>query len=234
MLPLSSKYREAAWDLLFPPRCIGCGKPGGFLCHPCLNSLKRLSPPLCPTCAQPLQTAGLCQRCQSHSPEIDRIIAPFEFSGAIRLAVYALKYRHLRSLAPTLAELLAVFLKEDPPEIDAIIPLPLHAKRRQERGYNQSELLARELGNLTGIPVTDGGLMRTRFSSPQVDTVGVAARFQNVSGAFACPDKFLDGQRLLLIDDVTTTGATLNAAASALKKAGAGYVTGLTLAKEID
>ena len=113
------------------------------------------------------------------------------------------------------------------------MPVPLHPKRLRERGYNQSSLLAKELGKLTSLPVVDDCLIRQRHALPQAKTSTVAERWSNVANAFTCRDRRLRDKPVLLIDDVSTSGATLDACAAALKAAGASSVWGLVLAKEI-
>ncbi|MEW6034100.1 MAG: phosphoribosyltransferase family protein [Chloroflexota bacterium] len=110
--------------------------------------------------------------------------------------------------------------------------VPLHPRRLRERGYNQSSLLARGLGQATGLPVDKGTLLRLRDTPPQARTASAEERLQNVVGAFSCRDRLLQGKRVLLIDDVCTSGATLDACATALKRMGASSVWGLTLARE--
>jgi ComF family protein len=113
------------------------------------------------------------------------------------------------------------------------VPVPLHSKRLKERGYNQAELLAIELSRLTGIPVNDTSLGRNIYNMQQAKTRNVEERRQNVIGIFTCLNEELFEKRVLLIDDVTTSGATLNACAAVLKKTGTTSVWGLTLAREI-
>ena len=113
------------------------------------------------------------------------------------------------------------------------MPVPLHHKRQRERGYNQSRLLARELGRFTNLPVVDDCLTRRRATPPQTRTSTVDERRSNVADAFACGDQRLREKQVLLIDDVATSGATLNACAAALKAAGATSVWALTLAMEV-
>lgn len=151
----------------------------------------------------------------------------------MREAVHQLKYRNLRAIAPLLAHLLRGYLNESPLPGEIIVPVPLHQKRLRERGYNQSFLLARELGKRRGLPVIPDCLIRLRHVLPQARTANVAERRQNVAGAFACRDERLRGKAVLLIDDVATSGATLDACAAALKEAGAVSVWGLVLAREI-
>lgn len=151
----------------------------------------------------------------------------------MRQAIHELKYRNLRALAEPLAGLLADYLTALPVPGDALVPVPLHRKRWRERGYNQSGLLARGLSQRIGLPVVDDCLVRRQYAPPQARAAGVGERRGNVAGAFACLDGRLRGKRVLLIDDVATSGATLNACAGALKSAGAVSVWGLVLAAEI-
>ena len=148
-------------------------------------------------------------------------------------AIYKLKYGNIRALVQPLAGLLRDYLLTYPVSGKILVPVPLHPKRLRERGYNQSRLLARELGNLIGLPVIDDCLLRLRYTSPQVKTSTVAERQKNVVGAFTCRGDRLRDKQVLLIDDVSTSGATLDACATALKTAGAVSVWGLTLAREI-
>jgi ComF family protein len=151
--------------------------------------------------------------------------------GAIREAIHGFKYRGIRAAAPELGRLLANYLESSPLPGDVLVPVPLHRRRLRSRGYNQAALLARELGKLTGTPVNEKLLVRTNDTPPQVQTGGRLERARSVSGSFQCIGS-ADGLSVVLVDDVTTTGSTLSACASALKSAGAASVWGLALAKE--
>lgn len=151
----------------------------------------------------------------------------------MREAIYQLKYKNFRALAPLLAELLTEYLKRGSLTVEVVVPVPLHPRRMRERGYNQAALLARELGKLTGLPVAEEALRRARDSLPQAKAPSAEIRRRNVEGAFVCSDRRLSGMQVLLLDDVCTTGATLNSCAIALKDAGARSVCGLTLAREV-
>ncbi len=151
----------------------------------------------------------------------------------MRQAVYQLKYRNLRALAILLAQLLNDYLITSPIPGEVLVPVPLHRKRLRERGYNQSSLLARELGKLVNLPVVADCLIRQRHAPPQARTSTVDERQSNVTDAFTCCDQRLRDKQVLLIDDVSTSGATLDACAAALKAAGATSVWGLALAREI-
>lgn len=233
VLPQVAKVGEIALNLLFPKRCIGCGKEGDFICYSCHSLLPRVMPPLCPKCGRPQLSGVFCSSCVSWRAEIDGIRSPFRFDGVVRLAIYQLKYKNLRALAAPLAQLLSDYLITNPVPGEVLVPVPLHRKRLRERGYNQSSLLARELAKLTSLPVVDDYLVRQRYAPSQARTSTVDERQSNVADAFAYRDQRLRDKQVLLIDDVSTSGATLNACATALKAAGAASVWGLVLAREI-
>jgi len=233
VLPRVAKFKGMALDLLFPQHCVGCGKEGEFLCYSCRQSLPRITPPLCPRCGKPQPSGILCPSCVGWSAKIDGIRSPFRFDGAMREAVHQLKYRNLRALAVPLAKLLQDYLITNPVPAEVLVPVPLHRKRLRERGYNQSSLLARQLGKLANLPVVDDCLIRQRHAPPQARTATVEERRSNVTDAFACPDHRLRDKQVLLIDDVSTSGATLDACAAAIKAAGATSVWGLVMAREI-
>ena len=220
-------------DLLFPKTCLGCGKVGELLCAKCLRSLPRLYPPICPKCGRPQASGALCASCVSWDANIDGIRAPLRFGGLTREAVHQLKYRNLRILALTLATLMRDYLEKNPLPADVLIPVPLHAKRLRERGYNQSELLAAELGKLMSLPVMTDRLVRQKYALPQARTKSVEERRTNLTDAFACEDNVVKDRRVLLIDDVSTSASTLDACAAALKAGGAASVWGFVLAREV-
>lgn len=132
-----------------------------------------------------------------------------------------------------MAELLADYLQLSPLPGEAIVPVPLHPRRLRERGYNQSGLLAKELGKLINLPVIQDSLIRIKEARPQVRASNVKERRRNVANAFICQDEKVSGKQIILVDDVCTSGATLESCASALKNKGAITVWGLTLAREI-
>lgn len=233
VLPQATKLRGMALNFLFPQWCLGCGREGSLICPSCCNSLSRITPPLCPKCGQPQASGILCPTCVSWPAKIDGIRSPFRFDGVMRQAIHQLKYRNLRALAVTLSQLLRDYLVANPIPAEVLVPVPLHPKRWRERGYNQSGLLARELGKLTGLAVVDDCLIRQRTAPPQARSASVEERRRNVAEAFICRDHQLRGRAVLLIDDVATSGATLDACAAAVKASGAASVWGLTLAREI-
>jgi len=220
VLPRLQRGWEAALDFIFPRRCVGCGHEGAFICPKCLDGMSRLaSDP--GFSAAPVDPAAL-----------DSLTAAFGFEGVLRQAVHQLKYGHLRGLAPLLATRLHAETFDRLPIADLIIPIPLHPARKRERGFNQSALLARQLSKLTTIPISETALRRTRQHPSQARAANLEARRINVRGAFQAAG-IVPGCRVILVDDVATSGATLNAAAVALKSGGAAKVHGLTLAREV-
>ena len=217
-------------NLVFPLECAGCGEEGTVLCQDCVSGLPRLEPPSCPLCADP-GFNGPCPRCAATGPVIDGVRAPFLLEDPLRKLVHRFKYQHMRAAAPALGKLLADFIAKWPENQLVVAPVPLHPKRMRGRGYNQAALLARELSNRTGLPVNDGLLRRVEDSRSQVESASSEERVRNVARAFEATADAA-GLRVLVLDDVITTGSTLFACAAALKDTGAENVWGLALAKE--
>jgi ComF family protein len=204
-------------NLFFPPRCVSCGKDGGWLCPACSELILFYEPPWPSFLDEIEPLRGLRSAAQ--------------FGGPLRQAIHCFKYQGVRALARVLGQVLCTGWEKDPWPIDVIVPVPLHSQRERERGYNQSALLAQELARRANLPVAEGVLLRTVHTAPQVGLDAIE-RAQNVHQAFCCADDSLGGRCVLLVDDVLTTGATLRACAAALLEAKARSVWGLTLAHE--
>ncbi len=232
MLTQLDHFKETLLDLLFPRRCVGCGRGGSFLCASCQDSLPRVVPPYCQSCGMSLGQGNLCAACRRSPLTIDGIRSLLLFEGTVREAILQLKYKNLKAIAAPFSQLLADYLKANPLPAEVLVPVPLHPRQLRERGYNQSALLAKELAKIYELPVVEGALLRLRNTAPQARTASAEERKNNVQEAFGCGDQRLEGRHVLLIDDVCTTGATLDSCAVALKAAGAASVWGLTVARE--
>lgn len=219
--------------MVLPRWCLGCGKEGPYICPACARKLPRIIPPVCPLCGLPRISQSLCPSCLRHRWAIDGIRSPFRFEGLVRQAVYQFKYNNLRDIASSLAGLMAIYLDKNQVPGEVLVPVPLHRKRLKQRGYNQSRLLAGELGKITGMPILTDCIRRQRPTPSQADTTSITQRIDNVRDAFIASTINSKMASIILIDDVATSGATLNACAVALKQAGARSVWGLTIAREV-
>lgn len=234
----SCKPRVLPWEtlvgplleLLFPPRCVVCGRVDTWLCTECVARLPWITGAVCIHCGVPLDHGALCSRCRKVPLRLEGIRSVLLFEGPLRGAIHQLKYRHARGLAEPLGEVLAGYWQAHPLPVDVIVPVPLHPTRLRRRGYNQAAVLAYELGRRVGLPVDEGALRRIRATVSQM-RLHAADRRRNVQGAFRCPDGRMEGRRVLLLDDVCTTGATLEACADGLRAGGAETVWALTLAR---
>ncbi len=232
-------------DFILPTTCSYCHSPvkdSGipFFCFNCWNDFSLVNGPVCPRCGRPFESpetltysAGHeCGQCRLKPPRFDQALSVGYFEGPLREAIHQFKYRPCRSLGRHLSGWLArnVRLVDG---IDVVIPVPLHKKRLRQRGFNQALLLAKEVSEANALPLSFDNLVRARPTRPQVELSG-EERIRNVAGAFTLlrPGD-LDGKRVMLVDDVFTTGATMNECAGVLKKAGAVRVAALTVARAV-
>ena len=231
MMNLLTKLRGTALGVLFPLHCLGCGKEGKSLCETCLSIAPPLSSPYCEVCANP-GVGNVCDWCLDVPLQVDGIRAPYLYveDGLIHRAIIDLKFNNLRALAPELGQLLADYLSANPIPGDVIVPVPCHSKRVRQRGFNQAALIAKQLGKLTGLPVNEKLLTRVKNNPSQLQMSGREQRWKNVEGNFATVGS-ADDLRVLLVDDLTTTGSTMSACAGELKNAGASEVWGLAVAR---
>jgi ComF family protein len=208
---------NATIDLLFPARCYGCGAFRTFLCGSCAAGMAPATGPgRCPHCSAAWDGGGNCPRC-FHLQGLDGVRAAFEMEGTPRRLVHALKYEYVRALAPLMAAHIAPLAAEL--HLDAAFPVPLHPSRQRERGFNQAEVLRRA----AGLALATGELRRSRRTDRQVG-MHLGERRSNVSGAFAYTGPRLDGLTVAIVDDVVTTGATVNECALVLREHGAARV----------
>lgn len=229
----SYQFIQAGLDLLLPPECVNCKFPGAWLCKKCKESISPIASVMCTKCGTPSLSGGpsACLQCQRNPLRyIDGLrSASYFYDSPVKTAIHALKYRNRKVLAPILSEMLAESYHHYSLNVDVIIPVPLHTSRIKERGYNQSELLAKQLSRQLNLPIDTRILYRSRKTESQM-TLDAKRRHKNVEDAFSCHTSLIN-KRILLIDDVCTTGSTLDYSAKPLKANGATSVWGLTLAK---
>jgi ComF family protein len=226
--------------VVFPSRCPACAAPlpsprRGPLCDACWSALPRHRGPAC-HCGLPLAPGRLaCGRCRRGLSAFTAGASLGPYEGTLRVAVHELKYRSRRRAADRISEAMLDDLRVRGVLAGAavLVPVPLHPRRRRARGFNQSELLARELGRRSGIAVAAAALVRRQDTPPQTG-LSAAARRANVRGAFAVRHRSqVSGRAVVLVDDVLTTGATAAACAQVLRAAGAREVRLLTAARVV-
>jgi ComF family protein len=232
-----------ALDLVLPPRCLGCGAaveaPGG-LCPACWRMLTFLGPPQCRLCGYPLPhalpAAPLCGACAADPPGYDRARAALRYDDGSRGLILAFKHADRTDTAPAFGRWLARAGAELVADADLVAPVPLHRWRLLKRGYNQAAILAQALARETGVRLLPDLVQRVRATASQ-QGLGGRARIENITaGAFRIHPwhrRRIDGAKVLLIDDVLTTGATVEACARVLRRAGAAQIDILTLARVV-
>lgn len=227
-----SPWLDRLWRVLFPSRCLGCGTRGEVLCTACRPTISYLPAAICYRCALPTPTGNLCARCQRRPAALDSVRAACTFEGVVRKAIHMLKYRQGRYVVPFLGSLLEEAIGRRPLQVDVIVPVPLSRERLRERGYNQSQLLAGHLSRSMDIPMEPDWIQRTRPTPPQT-SLSAASRRANVRGAFQWRGPSVEGKRVLLVDDVMTTGATLEECGLVVRHAGARRVLAVVVARDL-
>lgn len=218
-------------DLILPPQCVGCGEVGLWLCTSCAQKIPLWEAPQCPRCGRPWEAEGCCTVCREAPLQVAPIRSTFLFQAEIRDVMHALKYRGGRQVIRPLIPRMVAAWERGALVSDLLVPVPLHPRREAKRGYNQATLLAQALGKAIAVPVASRLLMRSRDTISQTK-LDREHRRENVSGAFIyTSDVSLCGMQLTLVDDVATTGATLDACAEALAAHGAERVSAFTLAR---
>jgi ComF family protein len=235
-------------DIIYPPQCHICNRllshderlsSSFHLCNRCLAGLAPITHPMCTICGLPFPTSAgkdhLCKNCIRKQPSYDLLRSPYRYSGLLMEAIQKFKYNMETHLTSSLGNLLLSFAKASMPDLHdfLVIPVPLHRRRLRERGFNQSLLLARVLSTGLGNQLDYLSLIRNRYTQAQTG-LKKKERRKNVKNAFSViyPNA-IKHKKILLIDDVFTTGHTLNECARTLKKSGASAVICLTLARTL-
>jgi len=223
-------------DVIFPIFCVGCGQEGGWCCEQCLNKIKGDYMPSCPVCNRHNATGETCQSCLASS-SLDGVTALFKYSEdeMVGKLLKQFKYNYARGIEAVLQKIItnwggSLFDKEGKDRAVCLIPVPLHPRRERERGFNQSEILAKILGNRFSFSLDNASLKRIRYTKQQARLSGEQRR-ENLRAAFLWVNKKSPPDRVLLIDDVFTTGTTMQECARVLKQAGVKQVWGWVLAR---
>jgi ComF family protein len=225
---------DAFLNYLFPVSCVICSAPilerrYAAACPPCWQSLAWITPPFCPRCGTPaIAIEGPCGRCRTGETIFDFARSAVFFNDTARELVHHLKYAERVSLAQPMGRMLERTIKDHDFSAAVVVPVPLHRKRQRERGFNQAQLIAKALA----LPVDTSIVRRCKNTVTQTG-LSRSERSKNLAGAFEV-DRDVKGQTILVIDDVLTTGATMNEIARALKKAGAQRVEVVTFARVPD
>jgi len=232
------------WTAVWVERCPVCSdrphnESGNYFCGRCLDSFRKPGPEQCTYCGLPLpESRGedpACGTCRSEKPRFEKARSAGVYEGALAHAIKTFKFQYMRRMAPALAHLAEMTWDRDfgDENVDGILPVPLHPSRLSERGFNQSADIGRHIALHGGVPFLHGVLVRTRPTQEQAGLT-LAQRRENVRGAFKVfKASKINGKTLLLIDDVMTTGATVNECARILIKAGAKRVLVLTVARAV-
>ena len=227
-------FYKSLWSLLdwiYPPYCAVCGAPGMILCSDCQGNINFITGKVCDLCGTSInEHLDLCQTCRRQPPSYHAMRNLAYYEGVIRECVHGLKYENNRSLGQIFSEWLVLLVKKEAWQIDAVIPVPLSRVRLMERGYNQAAVIAHPLALLLKTTYLPDGLERIRDTRSQVGLTA-AERHQNVIGAFAGVPELVQKKNILLVDDVMTTGATMESCTKALKTAGAEKVFCVTIAR---
>ena len=234
-MPVNLAYRayQLIWeaiDLVYPPHCGGCDELGARWCNDCSQVTTELLEPICPICGNPQSDEKICPRCLDSRPCFTFLRSHTIYTGPIKEAIHRLKYRRDLGMGEVLSRPMITSLEKLNWSLDIITSVPLGLVRFKERGYNQATLLARPIALYLDIPFSTRALVRKRETRSQVGLT-VSERHDNMVDAFQADRIIVYGKNLLVVDDVATSGATLNACANALINAGADRVYCFSLAR---
>ena len=217
-------------DLLFPKFCLGCGKFGSYICSSCFSKIHSLPYLKCPGCDRASIDGFTHPKCKKQFG-LDRLISFFPYTGIVQKAIKTIKYRYAHKVTDDVLRFISL---PKLPKQSVFVPIPLHPSRRRIRGFNQAEMIARVLSKRFDIPIRTDILKRVRKTVPQVDMKNREDRLNNMKDVFRVNKEAIQSVQqhiIILVDDVYTTGATIQSACEALKRAGVKRVWGLTIAQ---
>ena len=232
---MSYRIQRLAWngvDLLFPPYCGGCGKSGKRWCEECQSRVPYVQDPFCQTCGIPTKQKQICEKCKVNPPTYQMMRSWAVFDGPVQNALHTLKYRRNIGIGDALALQMKNFARLLNWKVDLLVPVPLGKNRLKERGYNQVGLVAHPLACEIGLTYAPNALWKSRETRSQVG-LSVSQRRENVYKAYQASPEIVKHKSILLMDDVATTGSTIQSCTQALLDAGALDVYALTIARAL-
>lgn len=238
-----ANYTKYIADIIFPPRCLCCADniiEHGNLCADCWADTQFITEPFCDICGYPQELEvdlieGICSFCTAKKPSYQKARALFSYENAGLQLIHNLKYYDKQHIAEPLSKMLYSKYSDIIMQADIIVPVPIHWRRLLMRKYNQSLLMSNCLSKFSGKPVIADLLYRTKYTAPQ-NRMNYKERYRNIKDIIKVTDKYQDmiaGKNILLVDDVITTGATINGCAKELTKAGSCSINVVTFAKTI-
>lgn len=236
-IPIGAFLYRTFWqimDWIYPPLCAGCGQQGVRFCSGCESSILYLQSHLCECCGQPIhgQNSTLCPSCSEDRPVFNQLRSLAVYKDAIREALLAMKFHQDFGISEYFGFKLVTLLQNLNWQFDAIIPIPLNSNRHHSRGFNQAYRLAIPIALSFKKPICKNGLIRTTNTLAQAD-LPREQRWQNVQKAFFANQELVEGKRILLVDDIATTNATMKACSTELLKKHAAAVLGITVARAV-
>jgi ComF family protein len=218
-------------DLIYPKECVGCNKEGTWLCRRCQSKIIKIKTPYCPKCKRITKNGQFCSNCRKNTFLTGIIISAY-YREPLKEAIHHYKYQGIKDLKNQLSSLIIDRLKNNLPRGEKIlIPIPLYKRKELERGFNQSKKITEIISSYFNIPLVGNLLVRRKQTLPQIN-LKLKERSENIKDAFELlPKNKIKGKTILLVDDVTTSGATLNEAAKILRQAGAKEIWGVVIAQ---
>jgi len=231
---MSKRLLDFTINLLFPKFCLGCKKEGFWLCPDCQKSIEIFDSFYCPVCKKRLPDGKICEDCRRKT-KLFRFFAAAPYDNNLtKELIHKLKYSFVKDISKDLAIPIVNFLKSLNSDFSEflIIPVPLHKSRLRWRGFNQANEIAKEISKFLKIPLISNNLVKIKSTKPQVEISDSQKRKENVQGAFRVKNpKIFAGKKIILVDDIYTTGSTMEECAKVLKRAGAKEIRGIVVAR---
>jgi ComF family protein len=226
------RYLWQTVDFVYPPSCSGCDKPGNIWCTDCQDKVKTINGKICPICGTPETNQEICPDCQKLLPSYTALRSWAEFEGPVREALHKLKYKNDLAVGYVFSLPLIQLIETAQWDFDLVIPMPISKSHQKSRGYNQAAMIAKPIALAFRKPISNKAVSRIKETKSQID-LSREERFKNLQSAFLGNSATLIGKKVLLVDDITTTGATMLSCSQALKEAGCEKVYCITVARTI-